>query len=207
MLLSLTLPYSLLLLTSSCSPSSPLSSPLSFLFSALSLSFASSPSPPHLPVSSIHAYILSDDCGELIEEQWDGDEETEEVLVDKREGIFEHPDLTSTPLHQATLNSLNITPFANIPHHLETHGKESMQVMCVRVCVYATVAVTNITVNDLTSDIWCMFHASLDVVISQPPAVEMTMPRSQQKRDTLARSLFHEFNSKVFENKVGCAHT
>ena len=115
----------------------PLLSPPHFHFSSpLSLSFASSPSPPHLLVSSIHAYILSDDCGELIEEQWDGDEETEEVIVDKREGMFEHPDLTSTPLHQATLNSLNITPFANIPHHLETHGKESMQVMCVRVCVH-----------------------------------------------------------------------
>ena len=111
------------------SPPPPLSLPFSSIFSP----------PPPPPVDSIHAYILSDDCGELLEEELEGDGETEGVLVDEREMVVEAPDLTSTPLHQATLNTQNITPTADIPCHLQMRGKES--VWCVRVCMDVRVCV------------------------------------------------------------------
>lgn len=74
----------------------------------------------------------------MLEKEWEGDEEVEGILVDEQEVLVVSPDLASTPLHQATLNTKNITPAANVPQHSQKHGKESVCacVLCVCVCVH-----------------------------------------------------------------------
>ena len=65
----------------------------------------------------------------------------------------------------------------------------------------------NSSLNDFTLRFSAyVLRASLDVDACQTPAVELIMPRGLQKKDALARRLFHEFNSRVFGNQVGCAH-